>query len=70
MEITVTPKELNSKKDAELIDLEEKMRMELATLSVKASLGQVSDTTRSSKLKKDVARLLTIKTQRATKEKK
>lgn len=74
MELIVTLKEMRAKKPSDLIVMENNLRLEIGTTSIKAKLGQISDSSKRRQLRKDVARILTIRRQKqmeaASKEKK
>ncbi|MDO8462445.1 MAG: 50S ribosomal protein L29 [Deltaproteobacteria bacterium] len=60
-------KELREKKPEELVAFEAQLRSEVATLTVKMRTGQVQDTSRLSKIKKDIARILTLRSEQERK---
>ncbi|MBI1908688.1 MAG: 50S ribosomal protein L29 [Deltaproteobacteria bacterium] len=57
----MTPKELREKKPEELEDLEKQFRVERDALALQHRMGQLKDTSRLTKMKKDIARILTIR---------
>lgn len=66
----MTPKELREKKPEELVALEAQLRSEVETLVVKMRSGQVQDTSKLAKTKKDIARILTLRGEQKRKVKK
>jgi large subunit ribosomal protein L29 len=63
----VTAKELRAKTDAELAADEAQLRKQLFDVRYKHATRQLEDTASIKKGKKDLARLLTVKTERAQK---
>jgi large subunit ribosomal protein L29 len=51
--------------DDQLLQREGELRRELFDLRTKAATDKVKDTTKSKKIKRDVARIMTLRTQRA-----
>lgn len=54
-------KEIRTKKVDELVALEEKLRQDLSGLHLKKMTGNLTDTTSMRKVRKNIARVLTIK---------
>ena len=52
--------EIRAKKAAELKELEENLRRQVSDLRLKWMVGGVTDTTALRKIKKDIARVLTV----------
>lgn len=53
--------EIRAKKAEELKELEENLRRQVSDLRLKWMVGSVTDTTALRKVKKDIARVLTVK---------
>ena len=64
----LTAKELRAKTDAELAADEAQLRKQLFDVRYKHATRQLEDTASIKKNKKDLARLLTVKTERAQKQ--
>ena len=60
----MTGKELRELSDAELTKKEQELREDILRLRFKLSTGELEDTTQIRKTKKDVARILTILSER------
>ena len=56
----MTPKELRSKKDKDLLGFLSKWQLELAGLKVQAAIGQCAKPARIPMLRRDIARVKTI----------
>ncbi len=63
----MTPNEIREKSLPELINFEKELKEELIGLKMKRSTGQLEKNHRISEVKKDIARVLTIKKQKADK---
>lgn len=60
--------DVRGKSPEELEALESNLRQEIAALRIQARMGQLRETAKLSHLKKNVARLLTLKRQKEAKE--
>lgn len=56
-------KEVREKTAEELTKLEDKLRQELAGLRIQSRSGQLAETSKIDAMKRDIARILTIRTQ-------
>lgn len=57
-------KEVREKTEAELTKLEDKLRQELAGLRMQSRGGRLAETSKIDAMKRDVARILTIRNQK------
>lgn len=57
-------REVNEKKDEEISLLETKLRQEFAELKMKARLGQLREIAKPGNVRRDIARVLTVRQQR------
>ncbi len=59
------PAEIREKTEADLAKQEVKLRQELAALRIQARAGQLAETSKLDAMKRDIARILTIRKEKA-----
>jgi len=62
------PAEIREKTEVELMKLEDKLRRELAAMQMQARAGQLAETSKIGLMKRDIARILSVRNQKKPEE--